>query len=336
LSLPGTKACLPEVRKIQEADHPTWAFECPQRIREHAFSDAVAAVKNAKVKSSKEGFQLVHFRKKKDPTQRFGFDKQSLKEDFVFSPKYRASFYATEKVLADKEGTEIIKESGRFFLIIPKTRPIQKPDSQRFSVASLDPGIRTFQTIFSPELEGKIGQQDFKEIYRLCIRMDKLTSKLSKARCKAKQNMKRALSRIRWAIKDKVNELHHKTTYFLVTMYDVILLPTFETSQMVTKLRSKSARAMLTFAHYRFKKFLKAKAEEYSCTVVETNEAYTSKTCSYCGTLHNIGSKKVLKCTCGITVDRDINGARGNFIKNFHLALLALTTLNKGVTVNEC
>jgi hypothetical protein len=53
-----------------------------------------------------------------------------------------------------------------------------------------------------------------------------------------------------------IDELHHKTALFLVTNFDVLLLPTFETSQMVCKgarkLRRKSVRNMLTFAHYRF------------------------------------------------------------------------------------
>jgi putative transposase len=74
---------------------------------------------------------------------------------------------------------------------------------------------------------------------------------------------------------------------------------------------------MLTWAHYRFKQFLKFKAKEYSSNVIDVNEAYTSKTCSYCGTIQNIGSKKTMKCkNCGVAVDRDLNGARGIFLKN--------------------
>jgi putative transposase len=74
---------------------------------------------------------------------------------------------------------------------------------------------------------------------------------------------------------------------------------------------------MLNWAHFRFKTFLKMKAVEYSCKVIEVTEAYTSKTCSYCGRIQNIGSKKNLVCKCGISVDRDFNGARGIFLKTF-------------------
>ncbi|MCE5317854.1 MAG: RNA-guided endonuclease TnpB family protein [Parachlamydia sp.] len=314
----GTKAYLPEVRKalFVPDNHPVWAFDCPQRVREHAISDAVSAVKNAKKKFKTSGFQQVSFRSRKDNTQRFGFDKQALKDSFVFgSKKHRGGFYASEGFVTEMEGTEIIKESGRFYLIIPRKVSIKIPESQRFDCVSLDPGVRTFQTMFSPELQGKIGDGDFKRIFKLCLNMDKLIAKSSKSKCKAKRNIKKALERLRWKIKDLIEELHKKLAHFLVKTFDKILIPTFETSQMVTKLRSKTARSMLTFAHYRFKEFLKCKAEEYSCEVIEVNEAYTSKTCSYCGKIHDIGSKKIMKCSCGITEDRDINGARGIYLR---------------------
>jgi len=314
-----TKASLAEVRKaVQVRDaHPDWAFDCPQRIREHAFTDAVNSVKNAKKKTkTKGGVNKVKFRSKKDVKQRFGFDNHSLKEDFVFSQKkMKTHFYATEGIRTDKEGTEIVRENGRYFLVIPREINVKKPENQRLSSVSVDPGVRTFATFFSPEVFGKVGEGDFGRIMRLCHHLDQIYSKMSKAKCKQKQNLKKASQKMRWKIKDLVSELHHKFAHFLVTRFDTIFLPTFETSQMVTKLRSKTARMMLTFKHYDFQQFLIAKAEEYSAKVVLVNEAYTSKTCSFCGKIHKIGSKKVLKCSCGVDVDRDLNGARGIMLR---------------------
>ena len=40
---------------------------------------------------------------------------------------------------------------------------------------------------------------------------------------------------------------------------------------------------MMTFAHYRFKNCLKHKAYETGKLVIDVNEAYTSKTCSWTG-----------------------------------------------------
>lgn len=326
----GTKASIMEVRKIQKDNHPDWAYDCPQRIREHAMIDACNAVKNAKVKCKLTGeFQQLSFRRKKDSKQRFGFDKQSLKDSSVFRGANKILFYSTEDINVEKEGTEIILENGRWFVVTPVTCNIKKPENQRLGIVALDPGVRTFQTYFNPFVSGNIGRSDFARIYRLCLRMDKIVSKMSTAEYSGRKRLKKARQRISWKIKDLIAEIHHKTASFLVRCFDTILIPTFAISNMVTKLRSKPARAMLTWAHYKFKDFLKFKAKEYSCEVIEVNEAYTSKTCSFCGTMQNIGSKGVFKCKCGIEVNRDYNGARGIFLKNISLALAATPSLSE-------
>jgi putative transposase len=76
---------------------------------------------------------------------------------------------------------------------------------------------------------------------------------------------------------------------------------------------------MMNWAHSRFRNRLIAKAEEYGKIVQVVNEAYTSKTCSACGWIdQKLGGKKVFQCRnqeCGYRVDRDINGARGIFLR---------------------
>ncbi len=108
---------------------------------------------------------------------------------------------------------------------------------------------------------------------------------------------------------------------FLVKNFDVILLPTFEVSQMTTKssrkLRSKSVRQMLHWAHYRFELFLKYKAAEYNKVVLDVSEAYTSKTVSWTGEiLNNLGGKKVVTGNDGFRLDRDLKVRRGILIKS--------------------
>ena len=116
--------------------------------------------------------------------------------------------------------------------------------------------------------------------------------------------MKKAQARMRWKIKDLIDELHHKAALFFVRHFDVILIPKFETSQMsrrgCRKIRAKSVRSMLTFAHYRFQEFLKFKAWEYDKIVVHVNEAYTSKTCSWNGKIKQIGGAKLTTWSCWI------------------------------------
>jgi len=325
LKQPDTKASLYDVRKVVQKgdDIPDWAMDCPQRIREHAIADACNAVKNAKAKYLKTGkIQQVSFRSRRDPIQSFGFDKSSLNQFFVFgSKKFKMEFESSEPFhtegdnCVDLEGTRIVREGSRYFVIIPQKRLYQVPENQRLDAVALDPGVRTFMTFYSEVLHGKIGEGDFQRIYRLCLNLDKLMSRISKAKCKQKRRLKQAAERMRWKIWDLIDELHKKTANFLVRNFDRIFIPSFETSHMVIKLASSTARNMLTFAHYRFKQYLKDRGQQAMCEVVEVSEAYTSKTCSYCGTQHKIGSRKVMKCDCGATVDRDLNGARGIFLR---------------------
>jgi putative transposase len=75
-------------------------------------------------------------------------------------------------------------------------------------------------------------------------------------------------------------------------------------------------RSMLTFAHYRFKQFIKHKAFEFGKVVIDCNEAYTSKTVSWTGEIiKNLGGAKFIKSADGQVMSRDRNGARGIFLR---------------------
>ena len=168
----------------------------------------------------------------------------------------------------------------------------------------------------------EIGKADIGRIYRLCSHLDKLVQKISKTKShRQKQKMLSAAQKLRNRIKNLVDECHKQTANYLTKEYKIIFLPTFETSQMVVKkgrkLATKTARAMLTWSHYRFKQFLKYKAKSRSCVVVDCNESYTSKTCPKCGHKHQkLGGSKVFKCpSCGTQINRDWNGARNIMLR---------------------
>ena len=140
---------------------------------------------------------------------------------------------------------------------------------------------------------------------------------MSKVKCKERRIIRRKNDKIRFKISNLVEEVHHKTALFLVKNYKYILLPSFETSNMVTTLCSKVSRSMLTWSHFKFKQFLKFKAKEYGAVVFEVDESYTSKTCGRCGyILNNLGGKKVFKCPeCDLIIDRDYNGVRNVYLR---------------------
>ena len=119
---------------------------------------------------------------------------------------------------------------------------------------------------------------------------------------------------------------------FLTKSYKTILLPDFPVSKLIKKIRKESndskrvfntrvARMMQSLAFYKFDQKLKSLCERRGNNLYIVDESYTSKTCGRCGNLHNsLGGSKIYKCnSCGLKIDRDINGARNILLK--HLVL---------------
>ncbi|MDB9445792.1 zinc ribbon domain-containing protein [Anabaena sp. CS-542/02] len=74
---------------------------------------------------------------------------------------------------------------------------------------------------------------------------------------------------------------------------------------------------MLTLSHYKFKHFIKHKAQEYEKIVVDINEAYTSKTVSWTGEIiNNLGGSTIIKSRIDDKItNRDLNRARGIYLR---------------------
>ena len=78
------------------------------------------------------------------------------------------------------------------------------------------------------------------------------------------------------------------------------------------KLRRKSVRNLLTFAHYRFQQFLLWKAWQTGKTVLLVNEAYTSRTCSWSGAIiQNLGGRRWITGSDGTRMERDLKAPGG-------------------------
>ncbi|WP_287255218.1 transposase [Moorena sp. SIO4E2] len=298
-------------------DLPEWCKAVPYQIKSIGIKDACTAVREAK-KKYKKTFQInrVRFRSRKNPVQSCYIPKSAVSDQGIYHTKLGKVCFA-EPLPASICDCRLVSTNGKIYLSVPHTTAKKETENQG-RVVAIDPGVRTFATFFGENSIGKIGTGDFSRIQRLGQHLDNLISKISKAKGRQKRRMKKAARRMVIKIQNLVNELHHKTAKFLTDNFDVILLPTFETSQMSKKasrkIRSKTARNMLTFAHYRFQEFLKHKAIEKNKVVVDVCEAYTSKTVSWTGELVNIGASKLIRSNIdGRVMDRDINGARGIF-----------------------
>lgn len=300
---------------------PEWAKSIPYQVKKIAVEDAYKAFSNGFKKAKLTGtpFQLK-YRTKKDIKQSCFIPSSALKangELFTIYKTIVGQLKVSESLPNNVKDSRLICEHGRWFMMIPYQVQPQSTNNQSRLVA-LDPGIRTFLTGFSENCVFKIGQGDFSRINRLCRHMDNLVSKISKANGRTKQKMKKALSRMKYKVWDLIDELHFQSINYLLKNYDHILMPDFKTSDMVLKssrkIQSKTVRSMLSYSFFQFSQRLENKAKELGKKVYRGSEAYTSKTASWTGEIKQISSAKTIRSQ-GMVMDRDMNGARGIFLR---------------------
>jgi putative transposase len=300
-----------DIKKDLLKQLPAWCNDTPFQIKAIAVKEAHQAYWKAKAHPK--------FRSRKNPTQSCYIPKSAIKKAGIYPRVSGKNLQYSEALPNEPLDGRLIYQYNEWFLSVPQKIETSQCALNQGRVVALDPGVRTFQTFFSEFAAGQIGYDDFGRIARLCFYLDDLISRTSKAKSKTKRRMKIAQARMRKKIKNLIKEIHFKTARFLVDNFDVILLPTFETSQLVgkknRKLRSKTVRAMLTWSHYQFKVRLKNKALEFGKKVIDVCEAFTSKTVSWTGEVKKVGGSRVIEAD-GIKMDRDMNGARGIFLRS--------------------
>jgi IS605 OrfB family transposase len=217
-------------------------------------------------------------------------------------------------------GCRLSYENERFYLLVPYDEKEQKSEP-KFSVISIDSGVRTFQTGYCPEGHSlEICKGVDKKLKGLHEKIDSLNTKYFETRVKKERRIF-SLKRKRWfsKINNKVRDLHWKTIKLLTNNYKNIVISDFKTKGLMTKkyLTKSTKRAMNVLAHYKFRQRLREKCDARGNILFVTDEAFTSKTCGRCGRINqSLGSSKDFICPfCGFEIDRDINAGRNILLK---------------------
>lgn len=315
-----------------------WQKEVPYDTRQEAISEAIAAFK-ACITNKRNGniqtFEVGYRSKKAQTSQAFRVNKKAfnLKKISLFPARLgkkktlrlrkrdKVKLEALERV----DNNFIVQKTrpNAWYLCIPKNKEVPIYDNAIYKSVFLDPGVRTFQTFYSPDgICGKIGSNFSKSLESLADRHDYLWSVSSKAgnvNSKTKRHIRARCAKLRHKLKSKVSDLHNQTCSFLCDTFQKIFLPRFEVANMVlgSPLGSNITRKMLQLSHGAFREKLLAYASSKHREVFLVGEEYTTKTCGCCGSLnHHVGGDKVFKCSsCNLVIDRDYSGARNVCLK---------------------
>ena len=294
------------------------------------------AVKN---KTGKGFVGRLSFKSKKDPSNSIEIGSRGIKQinnNLRFWPTF-FNFKKNEGLLIKEKLPELNYScrlqrlrTGQYYLCIPINKKFKQ--TKLNTTCALDPGVRTFQTLYDPDGAVIEFGTNLDKIMHLCMSTDKIQSKMDKLvnksmthkqRKKYKYRLRKKRLFIYRKIKNCISDVHHKISKWISENYNKVLLPDFQTKQMSKKIDrcigNKSVRSMMTWSHYKFKKLLEYKMDRTGGKVIKCTEEYTSKTCTRCGRInHKLGSNKTYKCSiCNLIIDRDINAARNIYIRNY-------------------
>lgn len=208
------------------------------------------------------------------------------------------------------------KKENRFTLLVPLKSQLEKNKNQH--TITLDPGLREFLTGVSDNHFVEIGSNVSQTIKSNLARLDKINGNDELPK-KIKKRYEKVINK---KIHNLVTDMQWKCINFLTGHYKNIFIGKWSTKNISSNgtsvLRKMQKRIAGRIRFYEFLQKLKYKCDSKGVNLIVTHEGYTSRLCSKCGWDNKkLGGSHVFDCKkCGLSIGRDINGARNIFIKS--------------------
>lgn len=237
------------------------------------------------------------------------------------------------------------KRTGSFHFIYTYSLPKLVDQDPRFlnkGIVAMDPGVYPFQAFYSPTdgSHGRLLDGDADQLIRRCERLDTLQSRVDlhhgnqrvrtpRQRYKTRKRLKRRLARERARLQGWVKAAHYDCAHRLLGDNVLALQPRLQTARLSRRatrcIRARTVRQMMSWSHGKFVQRLRYVSARYSgCHVLEISEPGTSKTCTHCGFFKadlRVWDKQFRCPQCSIVVDRQLAGARNNFLAAYGKAV---------------
>jgi putative transposase len=188
-------------------------------------------------------------------------------------------------------------------------------------VCGIDPGLRSFCTIYDKESVLEINQNR-SYLKALNAKIKILKQRRARPRNEKdilrKRRRKRHFNKIEKKKIDYTNSIHWATISFLLNTYDAILLGDIKSHDIVKKgFNASNNQEFNDLKFLVFKQRLVYKAGLANKFIKLVNEFNTTKCCSNCGNLnHFVGASEIYKCNnCNLVCGRDSNAAKNILLK---------------------
>lgn len=199
-------------------------------------------------------------------------------------------------------------KNNKYYINVPYSTEI-KDKTKPINYCGIDPGIRTFMSCY-----GNNGKTEYKHNK---ILIDKLNKEIYYLKNKRINNKRKSLSKREFKKENLMNEIHWKTINSIIERNDVIFYGDIKSHNIVKGGKNKKLNQDFNdMKFYQFKQRLLYKASINQKLVVLINEAYTTKTCSFCGKINEPKSSEIYKCSgCNKKVGRDENASKNILLK---------------------
>jgi putative transposase len=228
--------------------------------------------------------------------------------DWIHLPKIGKVNVIFHRKMEGKLKTATVKKShGKWYLTIVTDHVRKDELPENSNTVAIDVGIETFATLS----DGKSikNPRFFEKKQRQLARAQRQWQKLKDAKSKDRLKKKRrAVAKIHEKIANSRHNFVHQTTKGLVRDYGTIVIEDINVNSMLKKRWCN--KQILDAAWGYFADVLAFKAECAGRKLVKVNPAYTSQTCSKCGTrtLHEL-KDRIFNCACGYSAGRDENAS---------------------------
>ena len=157
-------------------DKEIWLKDIPYDTRQLSIKNALSSIKSSLqlLKNKKIKYFNHKFKSKKDNKQNFYVDHRALKNLNLFplllkdnaKLKVKQKYKNYEEYIPTSDCI-ILKNKKEYFILFSKKKDYIKNDKEKhFSIISLDPGVKKFQSFYTPEgYVGSIGNHTLKKKY---------------------------------------------------------------------------------------------------------------------------------------------------------------------------
>ena len=200
----------------------------------------------------------------------------------------------------------IVHKAGKWYACFACEVPESEPLPTTGNTVGIDVGISALLTTSDGH---KVDNPNYYRAGQKKLRL--LQRQLARAKRGSKNRRKklRRVQRQQERVANQRRDYLHKLSRQLVNAYDGVALENLRIVNMVRNHRL--SKSILDSGWSMFRQFLAYKAESAGRVVAYVDPAYTSKTCSNCGTLFQDFdlSTRWVECDCGLSLDRDHNAA---------------------------